>query len=290
MLKRTYNAKIAESVWYNLFLLTLGACLQSLNLQCVAPQHGLLAGGIMGMALIGNFLGPFLSVSVWYLALSIPFYVAGWFFVKKRFLLYTLYGTFMTTVVGMIYNHYGLVIPVDNQIYAAVIGGVLNGTGAGLMLRSLGSAGALDIVSVLLRNKWNIQIGQFTLFVNLGVFALGLLIGYRLDDVIASVIMIFISSNLLEYVLGVFNHRKLVLVISDRGEELAEVIMATEPFGITLMRGKGAYSGVDKEILLTVTNNMVLKRLETLVFGVDPNALFIVESTFYVAGGQFRRS
>ena len=76
---------------------------------------------------------------------------------------------------------------------------------------------------------------------------------------------------------------------SGRGEEMAEVIMASEPFGITLLRGKGAYSGQNREILLTVTNNMALKRLETIVFGVDPHALFIVENTFYVAGGQFRR-
>lgn len=89
--------------------------------------------------------------------------------------------------------------------------------------------------------------------------------------------------------LGVFNHRKMVIIISDRGEEMAEVIMASEPFGITLLRGKGAYLGNNKEILLTVTNNMVLKRLETIVFGVDPHSLFIVENTFYVAGGQFRR-
>ena len=64
----------------------------------------------------------------------------------------------------------------------------------------------------------------------------------------------------------------------------------TERFGATLMRGKGAYSGSDREILLTVTNNVALKRLENLVFSIDPRALFIVENTFYVSGGQFARS
>lgn len=56
-----------------------------------------------------------------------------------------------------------------------------------------------------------------------------------------------------------------------------------------LIRGKGAYSGGDREILLTVTNNVALKRLENLVFMVDPKALFVVENTFYVSGGQFSR-
>ena len=112
---------------------------------------------------------------------------------------------------------------------------------------------------------------------------------YKLDLIIASVIMMFISANTLEYVLGLFNRRKMVLIISERGEEISEAILATERFGVTLMRAKGAYSGTDKEILLTITNNVALKRLENLVYSVDPRALFVVENTFYVSGGQFAR-
>ena len=88
---------------------------------------------------------------------------------------------------------------------------------------------------------------------------------------------------------GLFNHRKLVMIISEKGEEVSEAILASEHFGVTLIRGKGAYSGGDREILLTVTNNVALKRLENLVFMVDPKALFVVENTFYVSGGQFSR-
>ena len=68
--------------------------------------------------------------------------------------------------------------------------------------------------------------------------------------------MMFISANTLEYVVGLFNHRKLVMIISEKGEEVSEAILASERFGVTLIRGKGAYSGGDREILLTVTNNV----------------------------------
>ena len=112
----------------------------------------------------------------------------------------------------------------------------------------------------------------------------------HLDLIVASMLMMFISANTLEYVLGLFNRRKLVMIISDHGDEISEAILVTERFGATLMRGKGAYSGSDREILLTVTNNVALKRLENLVFSIDPRALFIVENTFYVSGGQFARS
>ena len=131
-------------------------------------------------------------------------------------------------------------------------------------------------------------IGQFNFAFNCLLF-LAAGTHMPLDSIVASMIMMFISSQTLEYVLGMFNRYKLVMVISDHGEEVSEAILVSERFGVTLMRGKGAYSGVDREILLTVTNNVALKRLENLVYSIDPHALFIVENTFYVAGGQFAR-
>lgn len=290
MLKKTYNPKLAQAVWWNVLLLTIGGSLYAACLQCLLPQHSFLAGGVMGAALLADNATGLLNVSIWYLVFSVPLYFMGWFFVSRHFLLYSLYGTMVTTLVGMYLDHVGYVIPVANELYAAVLGGVMLGAGGGIMLRSLGSGGGIDIISVILRNRWNISIGQFSLCVNLGIFCLGLFMGYDLDKVLASVIMIFINSCVVDYVLGMFNNRKLVLIISDRGEEISEAIMVSERFGVTLIRGKGAYSGTDKDILLTVTNNMALRHLETLVFSVDPKALFIVENTFNVAGGQFRRS
>lgn len=281
----SYNHKLAESVWWNLVLLTLGGLLTAICIQSVAAPHDFLAGGIMGMALLTNYWTGTLTPLLWYALFCVPVYIFGWFFVGKRFLLYTAYGTLCTTVFGFFIN---FTIPLQGELYAAVVGGVLHGTAGGLMLRSLGSGGGTDVIAVVLKDRWNFSIGQFNVIFNGLLFLLG---AYRLpfDLIVASMIMMFISSNALEYVLGMFNRRKLVFIISDHGEEISEAILVTERFGATMLRGKGAYSGSDREILLTVTNNIALKRLENLVFSIDRNALFIVENTFYVSGGQFAR-
>ena len=281
----SYNHKLAESVWWNLVLLTLGGLLTATCIQSVAAPHDFLAGGIMGVALLTNYWTGTLTPLLWYAMFCVPIYLFGWFFVGKRFLLYTAYGTLCTTVFGFFIN---FTIPLQSELYAAVVGGVLHGTAGGLMLRSLGSGGGTDVIAVVLKDRWNFSIGQFNVIFNGLLFLLG---AYRLpfDLIVASMIMMFISSNALEYVLGMFNRRKLVFIISDHGEEISEAILVTERFGATMLRGKGAYSGSDREILLTVTNNIALKRLENLVFSIDRNALFIVENTFYVSGGQFAR-
>ena len=282
----SYNKALAESVVWNLLLLTLGSVLMAICIQSVAAPHGFLSGGVMGVALLVGYWTDTLTPLVWYSVLCVPVYVLGWFWVGKRFLLYTAYGTLCTTLCSFLIT---FTIPIENEVYATVVGGVLHGAACGIMLRTMGSSGGTDVVAVLLKERWNVAIGQFNFMFNCLLF-LTAASRMPLDQIVASMLMMFISANTLEYVLGLFNRRKLVMIISDHGEEISEAILVTERFGATLVRGKGAYSGSDREILLTVTNNVALKRLENLVFSIDPRALFIVENTFYVSGGQFARS
>ena len=282
----SYNKALAESVVWNLLLLTLGSVLMAICIQSVAAPHGFLSGGVMGVALLVGYWTDTLTPLVWYSVLCVPVYVLGWFWVGKRFLLYTAYGTLCTTLCSFLIT---FTIPIENEVYATVVGGVLHGAACGIMLRTMGSSGGTDVVAVLLKERWSVPIGQFNFMFNCLLF-LTAASRMHLDLIVASMLMMFISANTLEYVLGLFNRRKLVMIISDHGEEISEAILVTERFGATLVRGKGAYSGSDREILLTVTNNVALKRLENLVFSIDPRALFIVENTFYVSGGQFARS
>ncbi len=281
----TYNRKRTESVWWNLLWLTVGAFLMTVCVQGVAAPHNFLAGGVMGVALLLTYWAHGLPPLVWYLALCLPIYVIGWFLLGRRFLLYTFYGTVAMNVFGQFLQ---FELSFTNDVYAALVGGVLNGAASGIMLRTLGSSGGTDVFAVLLKERWNIPIGQFNFLFNATLFLIG---AFRLpaDLIVASILMMFVASQTLEYVLGMFNRRKLVLVISSRGEEIGEAILASERYGATMIRAKGAYSGTDREILLTVTNNVALKRLENLVYTIDPHALFIVENTFYVSGGQFAR-
>ncbi len=281
----TYNRKRTESVWWNLLWLTVGAFLMTVCVQGVAAPHNFLAGGVMGVALLLTYWVHGLPPLVWYLALCLPIYVIGWFLLGRRFLLYTFYGTVAMNVFGQFLQ---FELSFTNDVYAALVGGVLNGAASGIMLRTLGSSGGTDVFAILLKERWNIPIGQFNFLFNATLFLIG---AFRLpaDLIVASILMMFVASQTLEYVLGMFNRRKLVLVISSRGEEIGEAILASERYGATMIRAKGAYSGTDREILLTVTNNVALKRLENLVYTIDPHALFIVENTFYVSGGQFAR-
>ncbi len=284
-LQRTHNPRLAQSVWWNLFLITLGSAIYALGIQAVAVPHEFLSGGIMGVAMLVWYELHWLTVPVWYFILCIPISILGWFIVGRVFLLYSMYGILSTSLFGYLFT---FKFPIQNELYAAVLAGILTGFGSGIMLRSLGSGGGTDIIAVALRERWNISVGMFSFSFNACLFLTGIFT-VSLDRIIVSTIMIFISAYVLEYVLSLFSRRKLVFIISDHGEIICESIMMLHKFGATLLRGKGGYLGNDREILLTVTSNTALKELENIVFNIDPNALFVVENTFYVSGGQFSR-
>lgn len=276
------NNKLKPIFW-NIFLLTIGALVFSFGAKAVLVHQNFIIGGLYGTCLLFNYVTGISSPGILFFFSNIPIMFIGYLYLSRRFFLYTVWAVVVITI-GSEYITYDLYI-VD-QLYAAIAGGVLCGTGSGIILRSIGSGGGLDVIAIILNQKFNIGIGKFFIVFNLCLFSVALIF-YDVDLVIASFILTFISSATLEYVLALFNKRKIVYIISDLGAEIVETIKTDLKQGATIIGAKGAYSGKDKQLLMTITNNLQVKRLEERVFNVDPNALFIVENSFDVIGSGF---
>lgn len=272
--------KFVYSVAWNLFLITLGATIWVIGAKGAVLPHNFITGGMFGVSLLVYYYTHWLSPAIWFFLFNIPLFLLGGLMVSRRFVLYSLYGVVVTTV---LFELIQVDLQITEQLYAAVAGGVLCGLGAGIILRSLGSAGGLDILAIVMNRKYNLGVGRFYLMFNAILFLISLF-QLQIDLVIASVIMLFITANIVEYVLGLFSQRKLVLIISENKQAIADAILHTLKRGATVLKAEGAYSQRPRDILMTITNNVQLKRLEEVVFTLDPEALFIVENTFSVIG------
>jgi uncharacterized membrane-anchored protein YitT (DUF2179 family) len=275
----------AYSIPWNLFLITFGSLLYAVSLKGIAASHGFVPAGLFGVSVLIHALSDTLGPGIWYIILNIPMFLLSWFFISRRFLLYSLYAMVLT---GAAYALIDVDFGIQNQLYAAVSCGALIGAGAGIVLRSLGSNGGLDVVGVILWQRYNIGLGKFYFVFNLALFSFTLL-HLEVDLVIASLIMVFISSAAMDYFLSMFSQRKLAIIVSEHTDRIAGEIMKRLKIGCTFLDGRGAYHNRRKEVLLTVINNIQLKRLEEVVFTEDPEALFIVENTFSVIGSTFSR-
>ncbi len=277
------NKTNIQSILWNLLLLTVGGIVFSFGAKAVLVHHNFIMGGLYGTCLLFYYNFNVLNPGTLFLIANIPIILIAYLFVSRRFLLYSLYTVLVITFSSefIIYD-----LHIVNQLYAAIAGGVICGAGSGIILRSVGSGGGLDILAIVVYQRYNIGIGKFFIVYNLGLFSVAMIM-YDIDLVIASFILTFISSITLEYVLALFNQRKIVYIISDLSSKLVEKINKELGQGATIIGARGAYTGKDKQMLMTITNNLQVKRLEEKVFTIDPNALFIVENSFNVIGSGF---
>ncbi|MDD2388480.1 MAG: YitT family protein [Desulfobacterales bacterium] len=275
--------KFAYTPVWNLFLITAGGLIYSFGIKAIVFQYKFIPGGIYGLALFIYHQTNWFSPAIWFFFLNVPLFLISWFYISKRFLFYSLYAMVFVTLTTQFID---VNLEIHNQLYAAIAAGMICGTGSGIILRSLGSGGGLDVIGVMLNRRFNIGIGKVIMSFNVLLFVF-VVTQMGMDLLIASIILVFISASALDYVLSLFNQKKIVYVISDKNKDIAKIILEDLHCQATFIKAKGAFSGKNRDILMSITNNIQLKRLEEAVFTVDPSALFIVENTFNVIGSVF---
>jgi uncharacterized membrane-anchored protein YitT (DUF2179 family) len=276
---------ITYTIPWNLFLITLGSFIAGIGLKAVVIPNGMITGGFSGAGILAFYYTKIFTPGIWYFILNIPVFIFGWLFISRRFLLYSIYGAIALTLsIDLIRFE----IPVNDLMLAVLAGGTIIGAGAGIIFRSLGSAGGNDIIAILLNQKFGIRIGTYNFSFNfvLFFFSFGLL---DTDLILYSMAMSYITSQVIEYFITLFNQRKLIFIISNNPRQITDEIMKKLNRGATFLKGEGAYSGMEKDIIMTVANTFQIKRIEEIAFTIDPDAFLITENTFNVLGKGFSR-
>ena len=276
---------LTYKVPWNCALIVVGALIQAVGFKCLGEPQGFVPGGLFGTATLIHYTTGLLNTGLIYMLFNIPMFILAFIYLSRRFVGYSLLAMLSLSGFFMLLDFQ---IEIHNQLYAAVTFGVIVGAGIGVVLRSLGSNGGLDIAAIILYQKYNIGLGKFFFLFNSLLFSASFL---TLDNdlVIASMIAMFIASATIDYCLSLFNQRKLALVISESPQEIADQVMQTLKIGATMLSGVGTYQRRQRDVLMVVINNIQLKRLEEIVFNSDPHALFIVENTFSVLGSTFSK-
>lgn len=282
-MKKTDLQRKGKTIAWNIFLITLGSALFCLGVKSIAMPMEFISGGIFGTGMLVYYATGLLSPAFWYAIINIPLFIMGWLFLSRRFFLYTLYGFICTTILSeLITYEYHFADP----IVAAVAAGSLCGAGLGFIIRSRGSDGGTTIIAIILHQKYNLQMGQVNFGYNLVLFALSFAV-LDPNKIMYSLILVFLSSTIMDYFASLFNNRKMALIVSEKYQVIATDIMNKMGRGVTYIPGKGAFSGHEKIVMMTVVHNFQVKKLEDIVFKHDPEAFVIIENTFNVLGRGF---
>ena len=281
-LQKLRHAKLesARLVLWNLFLITSGSLICALAINGILIPHGFLSGGFVGATLIIHYLFPFLPVAALYFVLNIPVYFLGWKYIGRRFFIYSMAGMVIFSL-AMLWKPF--IIPVHDKMLAAIFAGILSGAGGGIILKSYGSAGGMDILSIILLKRFSIRLGNSILALNVLILSITAYV-FSMEEALYTLIFLFVSTQVLNVVMYGLSQRKAVYIISPHWETIHRGIMERIQRGVTLIGGRGGYSGQDIQMLFTVISHQELPRLKKLVDDIDSQAFVVVSDTLEVMG------
>lgn len=273
-------AALRSSIPWNLFLITAGSVICAWALNGILIPHQFLSGGMTGTALILHYRFPEMPVGLLYFILNIPLYFLGWRYIGRRFFWYSVAGLFIfSAAVALI----PATNPLEDRYLAALLAGLVFGAGCGIVLKSVGSAGGTDILSIILLKRYGIRLGTTVLVFNCGVLSVSLLM-FSLESVLFTLIYMFVSSRMVDLVVTGLSQRKAVMIISKNWQEMADFIKYDLNRGVTLIEGEGGFTGAPERILYTVVTFQELGRLKRRIRQIDPSPFVVVTDTLEVMG------
>ena len=272
--------RLLRQIIGNLGLIALGSVLCAISINGILIPRGFLSAGFTGLALGVHYLFPIVPVSFLYFLLNIPLFALGWKYVGRRFFIYSLAGmVIFSCAVQWIH----VPIPVQDKILGALLAGIITGTGAGVILRSLGSAGGLDILSVIMLQRFSVRLGTTSLAFN-SVVLIAAAVFFTIERALYTLIFVYVNSYMLNLVVTGLSQRKAIFIISQKGEEISRNILHEIHRGLTIIRGQGGYTGNEEQIIYTVITFRELAQLKRMIRRLDPLAFVVVTDTLEVMG------
>ena len=271
---------VLKNIGWNLALLVLGSLLCGVSINGILIPHRFVSGGVTGLALVIHYLLPVAPVAVIYVLANLPLFIAGWFFISRRFFLYSVVG--MLLFAGAV-AWVDIDVPIRDKLLAALLAGLIQGAGSGIILKSMGSAGGTDILSVILLQRFSIRLGTTVLAFNAIVLASAALL-FSLEDALYTLIFLYVSAAIVDLVVTGLSQRKAVFIISPRWETISPRILNEIHRGVTILSGRGGYSEREQRVLYTVVSFREVATLKRIVRSEDPAAFVVVSDTTEVMG------
>lgn len=264
----------------SIILMILGSCICAVAINGILVPKHFLSGGLTGVTLLLNRFIPSVSISVLYFVLNIPLFVFGYRLVGRRFFALSLAGTIIYTFAIELVQ---IPIMVNDMMLSAILAGLINGIGAGMILRSSGSSGGTDIFSVILSSKFGFKLGSTFLAFNV-IILVSSVVFFSLDEALFTLVYIFVSSKIIDRAIYGYSQRKAITIISEKWKAINATIVEEMQHSTTLMPATGGFSQQSIKMIYTVISKRELHQIKEIILQIDPKAFLVVNETTEVVG------
>ena len=277
--------------------LNLGILLMATGIYFFKAPNGFATGGVSGMAIILANIFPILTQAVYMMIINVALLIVGILVLGRECGALTIYCSLMLSLENWIFE---LIVPLKEPlttypllelIYAVL----LTGIGSAILFRNKASSGGTDIVALILKKHTSMNVGTALLCTDF-LIALATFIDFGAEGGIAldaqtglfSLLGLFAKVFVVDDIIDSINMCKSFTIITTKPNEIDEYILKDMHHSATVYSAKGAFTGEDRTVIVTVCRRSEALKLRKMVYQIDPHAFLIITKTSEIMGKGFR--
>lgn len=276
----------------------VGAALLATAFVLFITPYRIVPGGVYGMGVVLNYLFPAVQVGTYGLSMDIPLLIIAFRIFGARFGTKTIVAAILTPLImnGLTWivgsdpaTMFGGKIDLSNDVLlSCIFGGTLMGLGIGLILKTHATSGGTDIVAMIVSKYLHMPISRAVLYVDSLVVLFGLIVLGDWKLPLYSLVTIFVSSRVIDYIVDGGSGDKLLFILSDKHDQIRDYILDGLDRGGTYIKASGMYTGADKEMIFVVVSRREVSLMRDRIREVDPEAFMIVVDAHETLGEGFK--
>lgn len=263
-----------------------GGTIYGVGVNMFIVPNQITVGGATGVTILLNYLTG-LSLGTGMILINVPLFLFAFKPLGKEFFFRTLIAMVVMSVMADVFTF----VPqfTGDRLLASIYGGVSAGAGLACFLGVGVTTGGSDLLAKII-NKYHpyFSMGRLILMID-GLVVIATAIVYQdLTTVFYSIIVIFLTSVVVDKLLDGLDYAKLAIIISNQSDQIADAIAAQMDRGVTALKGTGWYTKEDKNVLMCAVKRYDIHRVKVLVHEMDPDAFMIFTSASEVLGEGFK--
>ena len=273
--------------------IVIGLVIYAVGFTCFMLPYEITSGGVSGISGLIYYSTGF-NAAFSYLIINVFLMLIAWKTMGWQYCLRTLFATLVITFLidygqPLITGESGEMMKIigEQKFMACVLGGCLEGLGLGLTFLAGGSTGGTDIIASAINKHHSISLGRLLLIMDIVVVSCNWVVIHDIETLVVSYSTMFVSMNMVDYVINGARQSVQFMIISDRYEDIATRISNELERGCTVMEANGWYSKQRKPVLLVMAKKYERRDIYRIIHHEDPDAFVTMSNVEGVFGEGF---
>jgi uncharacterized membrane-anchored protein YitT (DUF2179 family) len=270
----------------NLLQIIVGSAMAVVSMKGFMIPNHFLDGGVTGISILLHEISH-INISIFIFAFNLPFIYLGYKKIGKTFAVQTSIAVILL-IIGLLFVH--LEPFTNDKLLIAIFGGILIGTGVGLVIRSGGVLDGAEVIAVFTRRKLGISNSEVIMIFNTFIFA-GAAFHFGLETAMYSLITYFAATRATNYIVDGIEQYTAVNIISSQQEKVKDLLVNELGKGITVYKGeRGFLPGsfeirTECEIIVTIVTRLEIHHIEEAIQEIDHKAFIYIQNIYEATGG-----